>query len=109
MCQPCCGWCGRRDSAHLLEALSGHKGYGNRMRVRLFAKEPPGGRCLMLAHKLVQATALTPSECLALADRLFALGHRQKTPALVEITDPVRGAGLAIVCAEFEILVETVS
>lgn len=78
------------------------------MKIRLFANESPHGRCLILAQKLNQATTLPPTECVALAERLFALAYKRENPAVVEVTVPIFAEDLAATCAEFRISVEGV-
>jgi hypothetical protein len=76
------------------------------MKVRMFAREYPNGRCVVLAQKLSQSTTLPPRECIRLAERIFAFGHREDNPAVVEIVDPNLAEELIALCTEFGISVE---
>jgi hypothetical protein len=77
------------------------------MKLRLFAQKPPHGRCLMLAQKISQVTVLSPNECVALAERIFAFAHKRENPAVIEVSEPSLAHDLTTLCTEFGISVET--
>jgi hypothetical protein len=55
------------------------------MKLLLYSVGYPSGRCLALVQQLQKATALTPAECIRLAEQLFDARFTQEQPAAVEI------------------------
>ena len=76
------------------------------MKINLYTLEQPKGRCLLLAQKLQQVSGLSASECVQMAERLFASQHTKDNPAVIEIREPALFDSMARMCAEFGISVE---
>jgi hypothetical protein len=76
------------------------------MKVLLYTVEPPQGRCLLLAQRLQLATSLAGSECVQIAQRLFANDHPQINPMTIDVPDAESTSRLEAVCAELGILTE---
>ncbi len=68
--------------------------------------EPPQGQCLLLARQLQLTTILPASECVQLAQRLFACQHPQNDPAIVSLSESGVYSDLEVTCTELGIMIE---
>jgi len=76
------------------------------MKMLLFTLDQPHGRCLLLAQKLHQVTGMPASDCLRMAERLFASHHPRDNPATIDIDDSRSAGELEAVCSGLGIRVE---
>ncbi len=76
------------------------------MKVLLYTVDPPQGRCLSLAQQLQLATNLPGSECIQIAQRIFANDHPRSDLAIVSISESLPIGDLEATCNELGILME---
>jgi len=72
----------------------------------LHTLDQPHGRCLLLAQKLHQVTGIAASDCVQIAERLFASQHPRDHPATVEVQETSLAEELEAICAGLGISVE---
>jgi hypothetical protein len=77
------------------------------LKMPLYTLDPPRGRCLLLAQKLHQATGMDASDCMRIAQRLFASHHPRDNPATVDVPEPKSADDLEATCVGLGVVVES--
>lgn len=77
------------------------------MKMLLYTLDPPRGRCLLLARQLHQVTSLTGSDCVQIAEQLFANQHPHDNPVSIDVPEIESVNDLKATCAGLGIAVET--
>jgi hypothetical protein len=77
------------------------------MKVLLYTLEPPQGRCLLLAQELHMTSNIPVSECVQIAERLFANHHPRTNPVILDIPDAESASRFEVTCAGLGILIES--
>ena len=74
------------------------------MTLHLYTKQPPSGRCVVLAQQLARATG--SGDSVRVAEKLFAGHHPPDKPAVVNVRSREAVEGLWAVCVECGITAE---
>ena len=76
------------------------------MKILLYTPDRPHGRCLLLAQQFHEVTSMAASDCVQIAERLFASHHQRDNPVIVDVPESRSADELEATCADLGIAVE---